>query len=231
MDNVLFKYFEHRYKDIMEKSDKPEQLGPVITISRQAGCEAKKLTQTLVEKLNKHSRGKQWRIVDKEILEKSAKELNLSKSKIEHFYQGADQSRFIDLFIAFSKTYVNEIQIKNTIIDVIKSFCKQGHIILLGRAGAAILQNQPNVLNIRLTAPFAWRINTVMNNRQCSIEDAEEWAIDTDEKRYKLYHQFIEKHPSNIDYLFDATLNRKYFNIEQTADIILELAKIKKIKM
>ena len=161
------------------------------------------------------------KLLRKEILEKSAKELRLSKHKIESFYQGNETSKFIDMFISFSKDHVNDLKIKNTVKEILTSFCQQGNIVLVGRAGAAILQGKPNVLNIRLTAPFYWRIETIMKNRQWSMEKAEEWAIDTDDMRHKLFYYFLEKQPRNLDYLFDATLNRQYFNAHNTVDLIL----------
>lgn len=229
MDNILFEYFENRYKEAKNKLDLPKNFGPVITLSRQAGCEAKKVANQLVIELNKDNSGKPWTWVDKEILEKSAKELNLSQSKLEHFYEGHEKSQFIDMFIAFSRSHVNDMKIKNTIRDIILSICKQGNIILVGRGGAAILQDKPNVLNVRLTAPFFWRIDTIMENQKSSMEEAEEWAIDTDEKRHKLLYTFLEKQPVNLDFLFDATINRKNFSVAETADIIRYLAKKKGI--
>ncbi|HAM97587.1 MAG TPA: hypothetical protein DCQ26_03165 [Marinilabiliales bacterium] len=231
MDNVLFKYFENRYQESSNRLNLKNQFGPVITISRQAGCEAKKIGKLLASELNSMHKDSPWRCIDKEILEKSAKELNLHPSKIEHFYKGQEKSTFIDMFVAFSKTHVNDVKIKNTIKEVMISLCRQGHIILIGRAGAAILQEQPNVLNIRLTAPFYWRIETIMANQKTTIEEAEEWAIDTDEKRHKLFYTFLDKTPGNLDYLFDATLNRQSYSVHQTMQIILELAKHKNIQL
>lgn len=231
MDNILFKYFENRYNEANSKIKSPTKYGPIITISRQSGCEAKLISKILVEKLNAKSNKKAWRFVDKEILEQSAKELNLSESKIAHFYEGHESSSFIDMFVSFSKSFVNDIKIKNTIRDIVNTLCLQGPLILVGRAGAAILQDKKNTLNIRLTAPFYWRIDTIMKNRTCSIETAEEWAIDTDEKRHKLFYTFLEKQPCNLDYLFDATINRQHFSAEQSADIILHLAKLKNLDL
>ncbi|MFA6403287.1 MAG: cytidylate kinase-like family protein [Salinivirgaceae bacterium] len=229
MGNVLFEYFENRHLEASNRLNPQKKFGPVITISRQAGCEAKMIGKLIANELNKNHPSCPWRVIDKEILEKSAKELNLNTSKIENFYKGQEKSSFIDMFVAFSKTHVNDLKIKNTIKEVIVSLCRQGHIILVGRAGAAILEDKPNVLNIRLTAPFYWRIETIMKNQKTNIEEAEEWAIDTDEKRHKLFYLFLDKQPGNLDYLFDATLNRKNFTVYETSQIILNLAKLKGI--
>lgn len=231
MDNILFQYFENRYQEATDKLNVPKKFGPVITISRQAGCEAKKIANHLINELNKNNSGKPWSWIDKEVLEQSANELNLSKSKIEHFYEGHEKSTFIDMFIAFSKTHVNDLKIKNTIRDIILSICQQGNVVLIGRAGAAILQDKPNVLNIRLSAPFFWRIDSIMSSKKTNIEEAEEWAIETDEKRHKLFYTFLEKQPVNLDFLFDAVINRKGFSIEKSSKIIVELAKAKGINL
>ena len=45
--------------------------------------------------------------------------------------------------------------------------------------------------------------------------------IDTDEKRFNLIQNFLDKKPLNIDYLFDATINRNSFTIQDIADMIL----------
>jgi cytidylate kinase len=231
MENVLFKYFENRYNEAQNKLNQPKQFGPVITISRQAGCEAKTIAMLMVEELNQHNKCKPWKFIDKEILEKSAKELNLTPSKIEHFYQGREKSVFIDMFAGFSRTHVNDLKIKNTIKDVLTNICREGHVVLVGRAGAAILQNKPNTLHVRLTAPFMWRIDAIMQNRNYTIEQAEEWAIDTDDLRHKLFYIFLEKQPGNLDYLFDATLNRQGFSKLQIAQLIIHMAKMKGLKL
>lgn len=229
-NNILFKYFENRYQEASKKLNQPKKFGPVITISRQSGCEAKKIAAVLATELNAQNPNVQWKVVDKEILEKSAKELNLSTSKIEHFYKGKEKSTFIDMFVSFSKSHVNDVKIKNTIKEVITSLCKQGHIILVGRAGAVILQDKPNVLNIRLTAPFFWRIDTIIKNRKSSLEEAEEWAIETDENRHKLFYLFLDKQPGTLDFLFDATLNRKNLNIHNCVQVIKQMAKMRGIE-
>jgi predicted AlkP superfamily phosphohydrolase/phosphomutase len=56
-----------------------------------------------------------------------------------------------------------------------------------------------------------------------NIETAEKYVIDTDEKRFNLIHAFLDKKPLNIDYLFDATINRSSFSIQDISDTILSM--------
>jgi len=52
---------------------------------------------------------------------------------------------------------------------------------------------------------------------------AEEFIVDTDEKRHHLITNFLEKKSVNIDYLFDITVNRKSFGIPETAELIVDM--------
>jgi hypothetical protein len=60
-----------------------------------------------------------------------------------------------------------------------------------------------------------------MKKKSMDLETAEEYVIDTDEKRFNLIQSFLEKKPLNLDYLFDATLNRGSFSIQEIADMIM----------
>jgi hypothetical protein len=62
-----------------------------------------------------------------------------------------------------------------------------------------------------------------MKKKEMNIETAEKYVVDTDEKRFNLIETFLDKKPLNIDYLFDASINRNSFAIEEIADLILSM--------
>jgi hypothetical protein len=66
-------------------------------------------------------------------------------------------------------------------------------------------------------------VENVMKKKQMEIEAAEEFVVDTDEKRFNLISTFLDKKLLNIDYLFDSTINRQSFNIAETADMIVSM--------
>ena len=67
-----------------------------------------------------------------------------------------------------------------------------------------------------------------MKKKEIDIETAEEYVVDTDEKRFNLIQAFLDKKPLNIDYLFDATINRSSFTIQEITDLIVSMY-VKKI--
>ncbi|MDO9581405.1 MAG: hypothetical protein Q7J06_12730, partial [Bacteroidales bacterium] len=66
-----------------------------------------------------------------------------------------------------------------------------------------------------------WRVENVMKKKEMEIGTAEEYVVDTDEKRFNLIRAFLDKKPLNIDYMFDSTINRKSFTIKEIAELII----------
>jgi len=212
-------YFDRRQREEILKRPAAED-GPVITISRLTGCDARQVAALLVDDLNKMTGSCKWKWVDKDIIYDIAKELNTDTQRVENFYKGIELSNMSEMIMAFSGGFVTDLRVKKAIKDVVLSMCKQGHIILVGRGGVSIAHDMENSLHIRLIAPFYWRVENVMKKKSMDMETAEEYVVDTDEKRFNLIHTFLDKKPLNIDYLFDATLNRSSFSIQQIADMI-----------
>jgi cytidylate kinase len=221
MDKFL-NYFDNRHRaEILKKPSESD--GPVITISRLTGCDARQVAALLVDDLNHKTGTGKWKWVDKDIIYAIAKELNTETQRVENFYKGIELSNMSEMIMAFSGGFVSDLRVKKAIRDVVMSMCKEGHIVLVGRGGVSIAHDIVDSLHIRLTAPFYWRIENVMKKKEMSLEAAEEYVVDTDEKRFNLIHAFLDKKPLNIDYLFDATLNRSSFTIPQLADIICSM--------
>jgi cytidylate kinase len=127
------------------------------------------------------------------------------------------------MIMAFSGGFVSDLRVKKAIRDVVLSMCKEGFLILVGRGGVSIANKITDALHIRLIAPFYWRVENVMKKKVMNMETAEKFVVDTDEKRFNLIRAFMEKKPLNIDYLFDATINRSSFSLQEIADLILSM--------
>lgn len=224
----IFDYFDERYRQ--EQIEKPEGTsGPLITISRLTGCDGRDVAAALVASLNMKYNTNKWRWVDKEIIHDAAKELKTDSERIESYYMGVSMSSLSEMIMAFSGSFVTDSTVKKTIKEVVLSIAHEGYAVLIGRGGVSITRNMPNAIHIRLVAPLYWRIENIMRKKGLTLEKAEEYVIDTDEKRYNLIANFLDKKPLNIDYLFDATINRSSFTVPQITEMIMSMyaAKIK----
>jgi cytidylate kinase len=218
----FFDYFDARHREsILNKP--PSQDGPVITLSRTTGCDARQVATILVDDLNHKFGTSKWKWVDKDIIYAIAKELNTNTQRVENFYNGIELSNISEMIMAFSGGFVTDMRVKKAIKEVVLAMCKEGHIILVGRGGVSIANEITDALHIRLIAPFYWRVENVMKKKEMDIETAEEFVVNTDEKRFALIQTFLDKKPLNIDYLFDATINRSSFTIKEIAELIISM--------
>lgn len=233
-ENILMKYMEHRYhKRLHQPEQETKEPGPVITISRETGCPAKKIARLLIEKLNIIPIGHAhqhvpWRCVTKEILCEAAKELNMKPEEIKYVFDYETRSTWDDLFSSFSsKYYKSDRKIRKTIAEVIRTIGEQGHVIIVGRGSVAITKDIPKSLHINLEAPLEWRIDMISQKYEMTPEQAKKFIMNIDKKRENFRNLFYGK---NTDYTrFDITFDCMSFSIDEIADIILQSMKIRKL--
>jgi cytidylate kinase len=218
----FFDYFDERYRESILNNPTSED-GPVITISRLTGCDARETASIVIEKLNTRFGTTKWKWVDKDIIYSIARELNIDTQRIENYYEGIKLSNLSEMIMAFSGGFVSDLRVKKAIKDVVLSICKEGYVVLVGRGGVSIARDIKDALHVRLTAPFYWRVENVMRKKEMGLETAEKFVIETDEKRNDLIQTFLDKKVKNTDTLFDVTLNRQSFSISETADLIVEM--------
>lgn len=208
-----------------------DQTGPVITISRLTGCDGREVAAALVAQLNLRYNTSKWRWIDKDIIYHAAHELKTDTNRVETYYQGITMNDMSEMIMAFSGTFVSDSSVKKAIREVVLSIAREGHAVIIGRGGVAITRDMTNALHIRLVAPLYWRVENVMKKKGMIIEKAEEYVIETDEKRNKMIVSFLDKKPQTLDYLFDSTLNRSSFSIDQLSAFILDMFEAKLGKM
>lgn len=225
--NILLKYLEDRYKHKIPEKDFKSP-GPVITISRDFGCPANMCATDLADILTKmeEDENNTWRVISKEILDQAAKELGLTPEKISFVFKFEKRSVVDEILEAVSaKYYKSERKIRNTIREVIRSIGEQGHVIIVGRAGSAILHDIPNSLHIRLIAPLKYRVEGVSRRHQISHGEAMKLTEEMDKKRAQLRNDFAGKRIDDNDY--DLILNCEKFKSEQIVVLITKAAEIR----
>lgn len=217
----LSKYLDNWYKEDSAKEIFP---GPVVTLSRELGCPAKKIAADLANQLNtlkkKHAKDHPWRWIDKEIMMESAKELNVDFSQIQHVFDYKSRGVLEDLLLAQSKNYYkSDMKIRTTIAKVIRNFANAGNAIIVGRGGVAITRDIPKSLHIFLEAPLEWRALRVADKNSFTIGQARSYAQNIDKKRSSFRDFFQGK---GNDYTrFDIKLNCMTLEPNELIDIII----------
>lgn len=221
MKTDLSKYLNDWYKEDPVKNIYP---GPVVTISREVGCPAKKIAAVLTTRLNslKTSKAKEhpWRWISKEIMMESARELGADSAAIQHVFDYKTRGVLEDLLLAQSKSYYkSDLKIRTTIAKVIRKFANEGNAIIVGRGGVAITRDIPMSLHVFFEAPLEWRALRVAEKFDFTIEHARRYAQSIDKKRTYFRDYFQGK---GTDYTrFDIKLNCMTLETGQIIDIIV----------
>lgn len=200
--------------------------GPVICISREVGCGGVAIARLLATELDKHGTCKRWKVLSKEILEESARELDMDPKKLQYYLKEGDRSLFDDILAAFNeKRYKSDRRITKTLVDLITSFANDGHCIIVGRAAHIITRHIEKSLFIRLTAPLNWRIKQIMEKFDLNIREATDFIEKTERERENLHRHIGGENFQ--DYGFDLTINLSRLNITEVIELIKHIAQTK----
>jgi CMP/dCMP kinase len=204
-----------------------------ITISRQYACGGEEIAARVAELLG-------YTIFDKTMMAEVASELGLTEQEIVDFKETDQRSLgFLDRLLGhkltvaevrtwqedvrgvrrWSVTKISDDQAIAMVRGVIDAAYKQGHVVIVGRGGQAILRGQPGVLHVRVEAPIEHRVQRLMQRddytpiqAELEIEDHDRAARDY----VKRYHNLDPTDPMNYQLLINTGL----LDLETAAEVI-----------
>ncbi|MFA5326631.1 MAG: cytidylate kinase-like family protein [Prolixibacteraceae bacterium] len=233
MKDFLSHYVEQTGR---KSSGKLQQPGPVVTISRECGCSAKRIATKLSKILtgyNYLSETKtdvEWKWVSKEIIEMSARELEMDISKVRNVFLSEAKQSIHDVTTAFSNEKVydaDDQEVIDTVKSVVRGIAEEGHYIIVGRAASVISQDIPKRLSIKLQAPLDWRINRIMQISNLSWADAQEYVLEVDRQRDLFVEHVAGRKLDNND--FDIIFNYSTMLDDQIVDVVVNVLKNKRV--
>ncbi len=229
MGNSLMIYLNKRLREEnLYRKDPTMSAGPVITISREVGCNGLKLANQIAENLNQRKMFLEWKVLSKEIFYESAKELNLEPERVRKIFKQTDKYTFEEILKAFNeKQFKSEQKITKTVADVVRSFAIDGYCIIVGRAGHIIAKDIQNAIHLRLVAPLEYRIQVIMENKRMNQHEALEFIRRVEKERIAFRNAILQGHQANE--IFDLTINRASFNDKEIIDIVEYAVKEKKL--
>ena len=210
--------------------------GPVVTISRECGCSAKRIATKLSKILtgyNYLSETKtdvEWKWVSKEVVELAAQELEMDPGKIRNVFLREVKQSIHEVSTAFSTSKVydaDDQQVIDTVKAVVRSIAEEGHYIIVGRAASVISQDIPKRLSVKLQAPLDWRINRIMQISNMSWADAQQYVLEIDRQRDLFVEHVAGRKLDNND--FDLIFNYSTMLDDHIVDVIVNVLKNKKV--
>jgi cytidylate kinase len=106
---------------------------------------------------------------------------------------------------------------------VIRALGRRGRVVIVGRGSQAILRGQPGTLHVHISAPLAWRVNTVVEREGLSVEEARRSIEEFDRQRAAFHKKFF-KVDVNDPSLYDLGLNTETLGVERAVKAIVAAA-------
>lgn len=226
MKNILLKYMLERFVNA------GENIRPIVTITKESGCPSKEIAIELSFLLNEVEKIKnsniKWRIINKEIIEETAKELNMKPETLSKIFNKEQRSIIDEVLKSLIETnYRSEIKVKKTIAGIVESFAREGHSILINMGAAAILKTYSNSFNVMLFAPLEYRISMWMRNSNIDRNDLVRHIRELDRNNIDLIDSFLGKKSDNS--IYDIIINCEKADAREIAEIIFKTMEVKKI--
>jgi cytidylate kinase len=219
VDNRISAWVKIVARKKKEELAKKDKSGITITISRQFGCEGYPLAKILQKELEEKT-GQDWIILDKDLIDKVAKDTNLSKTLIKDL--GMVSTFISDFFSSFTSGAVSKDQVFKEIAEIILRVAKEGNAIIVGRGAAVITQHLENCHHFRLEAPLEYRIDSIAKRANIDQGQAEKIVKENQAKREKFLKEFLHLDVHKNEY-YDAIFNNSKNSIETIAKGIISL--------
>ena len=202
----------------------------VITISRQFGAGGITLGKKIAESLG-------YTIADSDILQRVAKEANVSTHWVESFEKEAGSKlsrmissmiskRWLERVLADERGYLDEQIYLDYLVLIIAQFADEGDVVILGRGSQYILNDHPDAVHILLVNEFESRVQFIMKRYEMARNKAERLVINEDRRRVSLYKRLGKSDYENPQ-LYHMVLNMGRLDLETARDMVCNLVEHK----
>jgi cytidylate kinase len=123
----------------------------VITLSRQVGSGGDEIAEGVARRLA-------LRLVGSEIINQAARQAGTPEVALA----ALDELGLLGV----KPSRDDRERYAATVAEIIRGLADNGNVLLLGRGGQVVLQERPDVLHVRVIAPFPWRARRVAEQYQ-----------------------------------------------------------------
>ncbi len=200
--------------------------GPCITISREAGARADKISDLLINYFQKINDTSQWAVFDKNIIEKVLQDHNLPntlRKLMEEKKYPAMKSIMNEFLVGQPSVWSLAHKTTETILQL----ASIGNVIILDRGANVITAKLPNTFHVRLVAPIEDRIPHVQTLYNFDKAEAVEFIKREDADRKEYLMNYFHKDITD-PLIYNLIINTGNLSDEECAEII-ENAVIKKL--
>jgi len=166
-----------------------------------------------------------FRFYDNQIISDIAKSTKLRRSIVEAVDEKG-RGLIADMIHGlFNPDYLSDVDYMRELCKVILSVAYKGNAVIVGHGSNFITPNSAG-LHVRITAPYRVRLRRSMKYENLSLEAAKKRLKEIETDRTTFVKQYFAKDINEPKY-YDLTLNTTFYNLDQSAHLIIAAFKLK----
>lgn len=201
----------------------------IITLSRQYKAGGSEVAKLVAEGLG-------WEVIDDRFIEEVAtrsgytvEDVRSLEERVPTFLERFAQSSALSFpeFLLSAPSAIDEpeaIKLAHVTRDFVEELKKQSRVVLVGRAAAAVLSRERNVLHARVVASLAHRTLEAMRAHDLDDEAAREEVEERDQNREQYHREFYDR-DWNDPVNYHMVLNTELLTREGAAELIIQRAR------
>ena len=178
----------------------------VINISREEGSYGDEIAEQLAKKLN-------YNLVEKDEIHRLLSQLSADFSKEIKSITEENAPGFFEQF------FHNRAVYHDLMASIIYKIAADDNMIIKGRGGHFLLNSYPEVLNVRIIAPFEMRLERIQKEEHLNPAVVEKYLYNKDKERDDFIH-YLYRHDLSDIYMYDLILNTGKLNTSYVVDTI-----------
>lgn len=177
-----------------------------ITISRQMGSQGNEIAWQVAQQLG-------WRRVNRELINRSALAAKVPQVALAEI----DELGLFGLRPSAKEWRAYQSQVERFIRDL----ADEGGVVIVGRGGQVVLRDRPDVLHVRVIAPFEARMSWLQQKEKISVEAAQARLKES----LKARAQYLQRsYGVQVDdpTLYHLVINTGLVNVSQATDLVVQ---------
>ena len=118
-------------------------------------------------------------------------------------------------------TTVDDKEVLEAVTTVLNDLFQKGNVVIIGRGANMILADSPGVLHVGLIASLEARAQTLMEDENFELDEAEAYVEELERAHVAFYQRFHQVHPSEPN-LYHTILNMGKLQPATAAEIIVQ---------
>jgi cytidylate kinase len=181
-----------------------------ITLSRQMGSRGDELALQVARRLG-------WQRVSRDLINQAARAAGVPQVALAEI----DELGFLGLRPSAREWGAYQDQVAR----IIRELADAGGVVIVGRGSQVVLRGRPDVLHVRVVAPWEVRVTWLQEGRKVSAESARACLEASDRARAR-YLQRSYGVRLDDPTLYHLTVNTSLLELAQAADLIIRALQI-----